>query len=441
MPSAAPKKQRFKTPGKKRKRQYGEGSLYYDEKLGVWVGRVPLPPGPDGKRRRSSPVYSADKGECIEKLEKLKEDIKNGVPQIPKAKIRVDDRMRRWAEKKKRGWGPNHYKNVLSTINQQISQSIGGADFKTLTTEHIDYMLTWMDAQTKRVTVTDEKGNELEVDVPKWQSRTKQIAYDRVRDWLDDELKERPKLIRENVAALVERPRATSKERGTHTDEQARTVLTAALECEDPLVTLWTARYVSGLRQGELLGMTEDRIDFENLVWDISWQLQQLPLKPGMKNSSDPDRFDAPETYEVTPIHGNLALVRPKTKKPRIQPLPPEFAFMLRTYLDHREPNPWGLVWTTGTGKPIRREYENEAWAAAQERAGVPFITGHGTRHTANTLIPMDEVHRMKFLGQSTAAANRIYLHEDLQKLRDGQNALAGMLLPEKLVPGQKRAE
>lgn len=441
MTSDSAKKQTFRTPGKKRKRQYGEGSLYFDHKLKVWVGRVPLPPGPDGSRKRSSPVYSADRGECIEKLEKLKDDLKNGIPQVPKSKIRVDDRMRRWAENKKRGWGPNHYKNVLSTINQQISKSIGGADFKTLTTDHVHYMLEWMDAQTKVVKETDEKGITKEVEVPKWQSRTKQIAYDRLRDWLDDELKERPKLVRENVAALVDRPPATSKERGTHTDEQARKLLTTALECNDPLVTLWTARYVSGLRQGELLGMQEDRIDFENLVWDISWQLQQLPLKPGMKNSTDPDRFDAPETYEVIPVHGNLALVRPKTKKPRIQPIPVEFAFMLRTYLDHRIPNEWGLIWTTETNKPIRREYENEAWQDAQSRAEVPAITGHGTRHTANTLIPMDETHRMKFLGQSTAAANRIYLHEDLQKLREGQNALAGMLLPEKLVPGKKRAE
>jgi integrase len=204
-------------------------------------------------------------------------------------------------------------------------------------------------------------------------------------------------------------------------------------------VTLWTARYVTALRQGELLGMQEDRIDWENLTWDISWQLQQLPLKPGMKNSKDPDRFDAPETYEHIPMHGNLALVRPKTDKPRIQPIPPELAIMLRIYLDNRIPNRFGLLWVTESFKPIRREYENEGWKDAQSRAEVPAIEGHGTRHTANTLIPVDETHRMKFLGQSTAAANRLYLHEDLEKLRAGQIALAGMLLPEKIVPVTQR--
>ncbi|AHH22077.1 putative phage integrase [Nocardia nova SH22a] len=437
MPSNSSKS--FRTPGKKRKRQYGEGSLY-QRADGMWVGTVSMPPGPDGRRQRAKPVYSRDKIEAMAKLDALKDDLRNGIEPIPKQKIRVDDRMRRWADRKSKHWGPNHYKNVLATINQQVSRSIGHADFKSLTTDHIHYMLDWMDSQTKIQKTKGDDGTITETEVPKWKSRTKQIAYDRVRDWLDDELKERPKMIRENVAALVERPEAISEERGTHTDEQARTVLEKALERDDPLVTLWTARYVSGLRQAELLGMTKERINFEDLTWDISWTMQQLPLKPGMKNSDDPNRFEINnDAYEHIPVYGNMALVRPKTKKPRIQPLPAEFAFMLRTYLDNSKPNEWGLVWTTATGKPIRREYENEAWRNAQELADVPIITGHGTRHTANSLIPMDEAHRQKFLGQSTARANRIYLHADLQKLREGQNALAGMLLPEKLVPGATR--
>ncbi|KIA62980.1 tyrosine-type recombinase/integrase [Nocardia vulneris] len=433
------RKNSFRTPGKKRKRQYGEGSLF-QRADGMWVGTVSLPPRPDGKRNRSMPVYSRDKNECMKKLDKLKEDTRNGIAQIPAQKIRVDDRIRRWAEKKKtRGWSPNHYKNVLSTINQQITPSIGGADFKALGTGHIDYMLSWMDDQTKPVEVTHPDGTVTTEQIPRWKSRTKQIAYDRVRDWLDDELKERPRLIRENVAALVDRPIAISEERGTHTPAQAQRVLETALGWGDPLVTLWVTRYLTAKRQGELLGLTEDRIDFENLTIDIAWQLQQLPLKPGMKNSDSPDRFDAPDTYEVKPLYKNLALVRPKTRKSHIVSIPVELAIMLMIYLENRIPNQFGLVWVTEQFRPIRREYENEAWADAQARAEVQHIQGHGTRHTANTLIPVDEAHRMKFLGQSTAAANRLYLHEDLEKLRAGQNVLAGMLLPEKLVPPAQR--
>jgi len=440
MSDEKPKKRTYKTTGKKRSRGHGQGAFYQNPKTKMWVGRISLGKGPDGKRIRSAPVYSMDKGVVQEELERLRENARAGIAQVPKKRISVDSRIREWAEKRKRGWSPSHYRDVLSVINQQIKPSIGEADFKTLDTDTIHWWLTWMDEQTKEAKVKQPDGKMVVTEKPRWSTRTRQVAYDRVRQWLDDELKERPRLIRENVAALVPRPEAISRERGTHTAEQARQVLTAALGWGDPYVTLWVARYTSALRQGELLGMQEDRIDWDALTWDISWQMQQLPLKPGFKNSDDPDRFIVPETYEHIPIYKNLALVKPKTRRPRIQPIAVELAITLKIYLEARVPNQWGLLWVTEQFRPIRPENEREMWYDAQSRAEVPIIEGHGTRHTANTLIPVDETHRMKFLGQSTAAANRLYLHEDLEKLRAGQNALAGMLLPEKLVPGERRA-
>ncbi len=440
MTSDQPKKRTYRTPGKRRPRGHGEGTLYQDPKTKLWAGRISLGKGPDGKRLRSAPVYSMDRGEVVEQLEKLKEDARNGVAQIPKKKITVDDRMREWAEKKKRSWGPSHFGDVMSVINNQVSPSIGQADFKALTTEHIEYMLSWMDQQTKQGKVVLPDGSTEVREVPKWKSRTKRVAYDRVRQWLDDELKRRPRLIRENVALSVAAvPSGKGEQRGSHTDEQARQVLATALGWGDPYVSLWASRYTTALRQGELLGMQEDRIDWENLTWDISWQLQQLPLKPGFKNSDDPHRFDVREDLEHIPVYKNMALVKPKTDKPRLQPIPAEVAIMLKIYLENRIPNQWGLLWVTEQFRPIRPEDERAAWYDAQSRAEVPAIVIHGARHTANSLIPVDETHRMKFLGQSTAAANRIYLHEDLEKLRTGMNALAGMLLPEKLVPESQR--
>lgn len=435
MSDGTPKKRTFKTTGKRRQRGHGQGAFYQNPFTGMWVGRISLGKGPDGKRLRSAPVYNMDKGVVQEELEKLKEDARNGVAQIPKKRITVDSRMREWVEKRKRNWSPSHHRDVLSVINQQIKPSIGEVDFKTLDTDNIHWWLSWMDEQTK-----ESKTQGGVVEKPRWSTRTRQVAYDRVRQWLDDELKERPRLIRENVVALVPRPESVSKEQGTHTADQARQLMTTALEWGDPYVTLWVARYTTAMRQGELLGMQEDRINWDELTWDISWQLQQLPLKAGFKNSDDPDRFIVPEAYEHIPLYKNMALVKPKTRRPRIQPIPVELAITLKIYLETRIPNEWGLLWVTEQFRPIRPENEREMWYDAQSRAEVPIIKGHGTRHTANTLIPVDETHRMKFLGQSTAAANRLYLHGDLEKLRAGQNALAGMLLPEKLVPGDRRS-
>ncbi len=427
-----PKK--YRTPGKKRPRSHGEGT-FFQRADGMWVGRVELEPGLDGRRRRSLPVYAKDKNACKEKLDKLKKDLAEGIEQAPQQKRPVKDRIELWAQTQKAEWAPNYFKGVRAAINQQIVPSIGGVDVKLLRTEHIQFMIDWVTDQTKTETVVNDNGAREEREVPKWASRTRQIAYDKVRQWLDWEMHQRPRLVRENVAALVKRPSAISQVRESHTLEEAREVLARALDAADPYVSLWAARYLTGMRQGELMGLRRDRIDWGALTLDVSWQLQELPLKPGMKYSDDPGRFDAPDTYEIEPLYLARALTRPKGRKVRVNTMPPEFAIMLKTYIENTPGNEFGLVWVNAEGKPFVDKEERALWRAAQERAGVRVIDGHGTRHTANSLIPVDEVHRMKFLGHSTAAANRLYLHEDLEKLREGQNALAGMLLPEKLAP------
>lgn len=435
--SDEPKKKTYRTPGKKRKRGYGEGAIY-QRADGMWVGVISLPPGLDGKRRRTPPVYSKDRKKVLAKLDEVKDNLRLGIEPLPKQKYTVEQWMRKWLEEiKKPTIAPGTVKVYASYINQQIVPAIGHADLATLTPDHIRYLIEYVATATKEVKGPD--GVELK---PRWSSSTAQLVYDQMSSALDDATKQRPRLVRENVAKLVHRPKAGPREEhGSHTAEQARAVLTSALAVGDPLTSLWAARYITGLRQGELLGLRLISLDFEELTFDVSWQLKRVPLKPGVKrNSSDPNRFDVQPSYEVIPLIGAYALARPKAKKPRVLPMPTELALILVAYLKGQAPNEFGLMWVAEGGRPISAEDESAAWYAAQERAGVPIIKGHGTRHTANSLIPMDETQRMKFLGHSSAVVNRRYLHEDLAQLRAGQNALAGMVLPERIVPtGERR--
>lgn len=58
-------------------RPKGDGALFQRSSDGVWVGRVELPPGPDGKRRRRH-VTSKDRATAERKLKALRTSINQG---------------------------------------------------------------------------------------------------------------------------------------------------------------------------------------------------------------------------------------------------------------------------------------------------------------------------------------------------------------------------
>ncbi|MGY2036577.1 site-specific integrase [Nocardia gipuzkoensis] len=438
MTVARTEREKFRTPGKRRRRTKGTGALF-QRKDGIWIGRVEIPDELDPKRYRSQ-VSSADKAIALEKLEELKEEIRKGVERLNKGTT-VETWMLKWVEIKKAELAPNVWKSYRSTIRQQIIPSIGPVYLHKLKPAHIRYLIEYCTTATKEIVIEGDNGQPDEVQtVPKWTSRTIQVAYDRISQGLDAAKKERPPLVRENVAKLVTRPKATSAEIPHHTAEQARAVIATAMKNKNPYTSLIAARYLTAMRRGELLGLEEDRIDFDNLTIDKSWQLKWLPLKEGMKYSDDPDRYDAPKHYEIRPLYYGSALVRLKTHTSYLIPMAPELAAILQVYLENRAPNEYGLVWASAAGKPIQFATDAELWEDAQTAAGVPIIPGHGGRHTANNLLEIPEDDRMKILGQSTVTANRIYRKVDLGRARAGMGEFSRLLLPEVIVPDGMRS-
>lgn len=423
----------YRTPGKNRRRSKGEGSRFR-RKDGLWIGRVEVPDELDPKRYRSQ-VSHKDKAIMIERHEQLKRDIADGLMQLKRGRT-VEQWMLEWVDIKKPTLAPGGYKDYRATVRQQIIPAIGKMKLADLKPAHIRHLIDWCQAQRVEVEIDGEI-----VEKPRWKSRTIQVAYDRIKQGLDDAMRERPPLVRENVALFVKRPKAISDEIPHHTAEQARQVLTTALRRRNPYVSLIAARYLTTMRQGELLGLEEDRIDFENMTIDKSWQLQWLPLKEGMKYSDDPDRYDVPPGYEIRPLYYGAALKRPKTGKSYLIPMPPELAAILWVYLQNRTPNPYGLVWVSPAGVPIQPADDSEVWEDAQLAAELDLIIPvHGGRHTGNNLLEIPEEDRMRILGQSSVVANRIYRKVNIERARAGMGELASLLLPEVIVPEELRS-
>ena len=170
-------------------------------------------------------------------------------------------------------------------------------------------------------------------------------------------------LTSRNVAARLRTPTPPST-RTPLTVGQAAAIL--ATTAADRLGSRWAAALLTGARQGELLGLTWDRVDLQNATIDLVWQLQALGYRHGCttglgetacgasRSGSCPERqLDLPPGFEHRRFHGRQCLTRPKTSASvRIIPIPGRLADQLARHCDATasEPSPHGLVWSTPTG-------------------------------------------------------------------------------------------
>jgi integrase len=135
--------------------------------------------------------------------------------------------------------------------------------------------------------------------------------------------------------------------------ETVRALETAMPERYRALVTLAAG---TGMRQGECLGLTVDRIDFLRRALTVDRQLVTVPGR-------DP-YLGPPKTFASV----------------RTIPLPQVVLDALAAHLAAYPAD--GLVFTSSAGTPIRRTRFGEVWRDAVKAAGAPHGTGfHGLRH------------------------------------------------------------
>jgi len=120
----------------------------------------------------------------------------------------------------------------------------------------------------------------------------------------------------------------------------------------------------TGVRQGEALGVTLDRLDFLRRSLRVDRQLLLLPGAPP-------------------------ALAPPKTEASvRSIPLPAVVVEALAGHLARFPVGPDGFVFTNDAGEPIRRTRFSDMWRPAVARAGVAHGTGfHALRHFYASLL------------------------------------------------------
>lgn len=217
-----------------------------------------------------------------------------------------------------------------------------------------------------------------------------------------------------NAAALAAPPKVEQVEAVILTPEQVR-VLLRQVSGDRWEAVYWVA-VATGLRQGEILGLTWPDVDLEHGVLRVARQMHRRQL------------------------------VEPKTRRSRRQVgIPPSVVAVLRAHRLRQEQQrrfvvrgDWGnddeLVFTNSMGGPVHGPHVTRDFQRHLAAAGLPRMPFHATRHSAASLmlaLGIDGKVRQAILGHSTAAMTAHYTHVLSPSLREAADAMERVLLEE----------
>lgn len=389
---------------------------------GLWVARVDLGIGGDGKRR-SKEVSSRDYATAVAKLKELRRSVEDGEAATAPS-MSVEQWLNRWLteivaiEK-----DPKTLAGYRSACNTWLIPHLGKHRLDRLEAQHVRDLY-----KTMRKPVIDKDGEVI-------REALAESSVLKVHNVLSKALKDAmgEASLKRNVTANIKRPKP-AKRNETLTTDQARALLKQVQT--DPNGGRRAASLYLGIRQGEVLGMQWDRIDMTTGTLDLAWQLQRLGFRHGCggtcgktRAGSCPQReLEVPPDFDHRQLDGGLCLTKPKGGRDRLMPIPaPLMGWLVGRKAQQTVPNPHGLVFTRPDGRPIDPRPDLQEWHDALTAAGLPSVMLHAARHTTATLlreagVPVDVI--QSILGHSSAVTTQGYLHEDLTLAREALGRL-----------------
>jgi integrase len=407
------------------KRTNGSGSVYFRASDSRWCASLSLPAHDGGKPRRVTRTAKTQAGAKSKLLELRREMIKTG--DVETSALSVEKWMRTWLDDiSALEVRPKTTASYRTTVTQYIIPAIGSKRLRDLSPDNVRACLKF---------VTD-KG---------LSTRSAALTYQVLSLALKAAYRE-GKTTR-NVCDLVNRPRTAKPVLTVLKAEDGIKVLETV--ASDRLGSRWAAALLTGARQGEVIGLEWDRVDFLRGRLDLSWQLQRISWEHGCggicgrKRGTDcPSRkLTAPADWEHRRITGGLWWSRPKSSAGwRIIPLVEPLLSILerRHEASVLEPNPFGLVWTQPSGQPLDPARDNAAWHESLALASVPDARLHDARHTTASLlgragVPIEII--TKILGHSTYAMSREYMDVDLGQLAGALTKMSALMAPADRTP------
>lgn len=379
------------------KRANGEGSIYHRKSDGRWVGSITLP---DGSRKV---FYGKKQSEVVEKINEALHDQRRGMLATG-PNVTVQEYMEQWLEDiHKPVVKLSTYKNYQDLLRSYITPGLGRVKLQSLTPQQVQafYSKKLKDGLAPK-TINNIHG-------------VLHKALDNAVKWT---------IVPRNVCDAVTPPRVARKEKTVLSPEQARNLLKQIKNHR--MEALFTLAIVTGMREGELLALRWQDIDFAGCSLQVK------------------------RTVRYMKGYGHVES-EPKTVKSRRKIMLPLFAVEVLSLhkarqeeLRRESAEAWidrDLIFATAEGNYLALTTLRRAFNSVLKQAGLPHMRFHDLRHSAATILLSRGTHPkvvQEILGHSQISMTLdVYSHvlpsmqDDVSKGWDDDFG-AGVLVPAK---------
>ncbi|AAP08256.1 MULTISPECIES: tyrosine-type recombinase/integrase [Bacillus] len=324
-----------------------KGSVKKDKKTGKYFYIVDIDIDPlTGKRKQKKKRGFTSKKEAENALTNLLSEVHTGTYVEP-SKLSYGEYLESWFNTKRHSVGIQTAKVLKGYLNSRIIPSLGNIKLAKLTSLHMqNYVNSLRDEGLKRGTI----------------EKIIKVIRNSLEHAIDLEL------ITKNVAAKTKLPKADKEELTVWNEQEVQLFLKAAQDGRYSIV--FHMALVTGMRQGELLGLRWKDVDLEKGHLIISQTLSHdgKTFLVGGKTKSSLRKILLPASTIA------------KLKKHR--------AVILKEKLSQGEEyQDNDLVMCTPSGTPINPANVRRSLNALIQKAAVPKIRFHDLRHTHATLL------------------------------------------------------